>query len=192
MQKFYLLILFVMTFQFSCTSPYKSFPERKEVLIEEFATAENLFPITLIDLSKKGIQEKLPIIYVFFDPANESTFPENEDVDHFSFHLESNGKWRPSFSMSTLEISNDYKEYLLESIEKFNTAKKENTSLQLIIDTTAEPEWWQEDETPLSSNGEKCIFICQLDTDELVTDDCRMYVFYDPTMKVMKCIYQRT
>jgi hypothetical protein len=177
---------------FGCKKSDTNFPDRKSVLTPEFSNYENFFPIATVDLTKKGIKDKIHIIYVYFDPANKTAFPDNDNIDTFTFDIDQNGLYKPFFSKDALVIGNDYEKYYIEGKEKYYKKKANNADLSLTIDYPSEPEWWQYDETPKTSNGENYKFICQVEIIDITNDDCRMYVFYDEQDRKVKCIYQRT
>jgi hypothetical protein len=181
-----------MLFNFGCKKADSKFPERSNVLTSEFASYENFFPITTVDLNNKGIKDKINIIYVYFDPANRASFPDNDNIDNFTFGIEQSGLYRPVFNKEALVIGHDYEKYFVEGKAKYNKAKSNNIDFKFIIEYPSEPKWWQDDETPKNSKGENYKFICQVEIIEITNDDCRMYVFYDEQDRKVKCVYQRT
>ena len=76
--------------------------------------------------------------------------------------------------------------------KQYSKAKKEVKTIDEIFEFPTEPLWIQYDQTPLNSKGEPYKFICELDVQYIVDDDCKMFVFYDELDKKIKCIYQRT
>lgn len=165
------------------------FPKKEIVLVKEFESYSNFFPIGKINLKQFGIDRKIPLVYVFFDHSEEGFF-KNDDIDHFSFILEVDGKLKPTFQTKSLKMSDSYQKYLDKSIEKYNNYKKLPNSW--LIDFSASPEWWQDDETPKNSKGIDMKFICQIDSDEFTEDDCRMFVFFNNENSEIRIIYQRT
>lgn len=188
-----LAILTVMFLNFGCKTHQNFFPERSSVLTADFNQYENFFPIATLDLSSKGIKDKIHVIYVSFDPAidHKKPFPSNDYIDEFSFKISSEGKLQPTFDKSALIVGDDFKKYFTEGQEKFNKAKQ-NKNTTTLIEFTSEPEWWQDDATPVNSKGKPMTFICQVDIYEVFNDDCRLFVFYDKEDKIVKHIYQRT
>lgn len=177
---------------FGCKKSDANFPDRKSVLTPEFSDCDNFFPIATFDLTKKGIKDKIHIIYVYFDPANNTSFPDNDNIDTYTFSIDQNGLYKPSFSKDALVIGKDYEKFFIEGKEKYSKAKFNSVDLSLTIDYHPEPEWWQYDETPKNSKGESYKYICQVDIIDITNDDCRMYVFYDELDRKVKCVYQRT
>jgi hypothetical protein len=177
---------------FGCKKSDTNFPDRQSVLTSEFSNYENFFPIATVDLSKKGIADKIHLIYVYFDPANTALFPDSDNIDTFTFSIDQNGLYKPSFDKDALVIGKDYEKYFIEGKQKYNKVKSNNADLSLTIDYNSEPEWWQDDETPRNSKGENYKYICQVDIIDITNDDCRMYVFYDQADRKVKCVYQRT
>lgn len=161
-------------------------------LTAEFTESENFFVLETLDLSSKGIKDRIHVIYVPFDPdTEEEAFPGNDNIDNFSFKIESDGKYRPLFNKSALTVGNDFNEYFLEDLSAYRKALS-NDNIGQWINLTDKPEWWQYDETPLNSRGKPMKFICQVDMGRIiVNDDCRLFVFYDETDRIVKCIYQR-
>jgi hypothetical protein len=177
---------------FGCKKSDIHFPDRQNVLTPEFSNYENFLPIATLDLTKKGIKDKIHLIYVYFDPSNTTSFPDNDNIDLITFNIDPNGLYKPSFNTDVLIIGKDYEKYFAEGKEKYNNSKSNNIDLSLTIDYPSEAEWWQHDETPKNSRGENYKFICQVEIIDITNDDCRMYVFYDPLEKKVKCVYQRT
>lgn len=186
-----ILFFSVLTGLLSC-APKNEASESSRWLTEEFAESENFFFLETLDLSKKGIKDRIHVIYVPFDPdTDEEAFSGNDNIDNFSFKIESNGKYHPLFNKSALIVGEDFREYFLEDLSVYRKALSENKISQW-IDLTDKPEWWQYDETPLNSRGKPMQFICQVDMGRIiVNDDCRLFVFYDETDRIVKYIYQR-
>lgn len=181
-----------MILNIGCNTKHDYFPEKNNVLTSDFNQFENFFPIATLDLSSKGIMDKIHIMYVSFDPSidHKRPFPDNDYIDIFSFRINDDGKLQPTFDKSALVISEDFKKYFIKDQEKYSKAKLEHRANSL-IDFSDEPEWWQNDATPTNSKGTPMTFICQVDMNEFVTDDCRLFVFYDKGDKIIKYIYQR-
>ena len=171
----------------------KVFPVRSEILNDSFSNYENFFPIATIDLSKKGIREKIHILYASFDPAiNDSIcFANGDKKDNFSFDIEENGKLKPTFNNKALIIGNDFEIYFLKAKEKYEKARANPSILKYLLDFSSKPQWWQSDETPINSKGVKYKFICQVEIDDLCDDDCKMFVFHDKFDNKLRIIYQR-
>jgi len=188
-----LAILTIMFLNFGCKTNDNYFPGRKDVLTADFNQYDNFFPIATLDLSSKGIKDKIHVMYVSFDPSidHNNPFPENDNIDVFSFRIADEGKLQPTFDKSALVIGEDDKKYFIEGQEKFRRAKQ-NKNTTTLIDFSNEPDWWQDDATPLNSKGKPMTFICQVDIYEVFNDDCRLFVFYDRADKMVKYIYQRT
>ena len=170
------------------------FPDRKDILVDNSSKFENYFPIATLDLKEKGIKDKIHIVYVSFDPAiDDSTlFPKSDNIDDFTFFITDDGKLKPTFSDNALTIGSKFKEYFAKAKKQYSKAKKEVKTIDEIFEFPTEPLWIQYDQTPLNSKGEPYKFICELDVQYIVDDDCKMFVFYDELDKKIKCIYQRT
>lgn len=187
------LIFFFTSFlllNIGCNSNQKKFPKKEQILTKEFSDFENFFPIATIEFNELTVKHKIHIMYVAFDPDidHKKPFPENDNIDEFTFNILDNGLYQPTFDKSALIIGERFKKYFDLGKTKYET-EKENKSY--IIETPNEPEWWQNDRTPLNSKGQKMKFICQVDMYKLSEDDCRLYVFYDSYDKKVKYIYQR-
>ena len=187
-----LAILTIMLLNLGFKSSHEYFPDKKSILTANFLHYDNFFPIATLELANRGIKDKIHIMYVYFDPSIDhlKTFPNNDNIDVFTFKLTSEGKLHPTFDKSALIISDTHKKYFTEGQEKFKRAKL-NSSTNSLIDFSDEPEWWQNDQTPLNSKGKPMSFICQVDINEVFSDDCRLFVFYDHDDKIVKYIYQR-
>jgi hypothetical protein len=187
-------LLTILTFAFGCTNKEKNFPDTQDVLAPGYSSFENFFPIKTLDLSTKGISDKIHIMYVCFDPDIDSreTFPDQDYIDEFTFKIMDDGIYQPTFDKKALTIGENYKKYFVEGKRKYESLKMTNKDVTKFIDLAEKPEWWQDDQTPTNSKGENMTFICQIDIYEVFNDDCRLYVFYDKTDRIVKYIYQRT
>ena len=59
------------------------------------------------------------------------------------------------------------------------------------IEFINEPEWWQNDQTPIDKAGKPLKFICQIELIDIFDDDCKLYVFFDSKRRIVRQIYQR-
>ncbi|MEN9337248.1 MAG: hypothetical protein RLZZ500_2235 [Bacteroidota bacterium] len=176
---------------FLMTQPITKFPERKEMLVRDFEAYENIFPLKILDLSHQGIKDKIHVFYVSFSyqgVEHDINFPKGEDMDHFTFKIEKDGLYRPTFRKEALEINPMYQPYFQQTKDKYRKITADDVQL-LMMD---EPEWLQNDATPLNAKGEKFKFICQYEAEILSNDDCWVYLFYDEKSKEVKYVYQRT
>ena len=165
--------------------------EKEKMLEIEYSKYDNFFPVTTLDLKEKGIKDNIHIMYVSFDPSiDEKPFPKNDDIDEFSFRILANGLYRPTFDESALKIGNDFRSSFKEGQEKYLRSIK-TQKIVLLVKQTKKPRWWQYDQTPLNSKGQKMKFICQMHVDTIFNDDCELYVFYDESDRLVKYIYQR-
>jgi hypothetical protein len=177
---------------FGCNSQNKIeyFPQKKDVLITEYSDYTNFFPIGKINLKKFGIDKNIGLVYVFFD-HEERGFQKGDDIDHFSYQIQNDGKLKPTFESISLNMTDSYGKYLTQSIDKYKDFKKKGNT-KFLISFYEEPEWWQDDETPIQEDGNQMTFICQIDCYEFSEDDCRMFVFLDRKKEILRIIYQRT
>ncbi len=177
----------------SCGEKIQYFPIKSDILVSRIKHLENFFPIATLNLNEQGINDPIHIIYLSFDPFMDDhfePFPNDDNIDSFSFIINKNGKLDIDFEISTLNISERFQEEFNNDLIKFSEYKK-TAKKDWIIDFPKKPEWWQDDETPLNSKGNKMVFVCQVDIGEILSDDCRMFVFYDETDRIIKNIYQR-
>ncbi|AEA45225.1 hypothetical protein [Fluviicola taffensis] len=168
--------------------------ERQLILSADFSHYDNFFPIQTLNLIKKGIKDKIHIMYVCFDPGidGEKEFPGEDYMDDFSFKIMKDGKYQPTFDKSALVIGNDFKEYFKEDFDSYKKLKAEG-NISRFIEMPEKPEWWQYDQTPKNSKGKPMTFICQIDMGRIIiNDDCRLFVFYDQDDRMVKYVYQRT
>jgi hypothetical protein len=179
---------------FSCSQSEKVLDDRQLVLTPEFSGYDNFFPLATLDLSDKGIKDKIHVMYVDFDPGPdyENVFPKGDYIDEFSFRIRKDGTYQPTFKKSALVIGKDFEGYFKEDLESYRN-KKMKKDLLGWIDITDKPRWWQYDQTPKNSKGKPMKFICQVDMGRiLINDDCRLFVFYDEGDRIVKYVYQRT
>ncbi|RYE81260.1 MAG: hypothetical protein EOO80_01570 [Oxalobacteraceae bacterium] len=106
----------------------KTFPERKDVLVKEYCDYENFFPLITLNLSEDGISDPVQVMYVSFNydagPEHDINFPTGEDMDHFTFQIQKNGRYKPTFSKSALIVDKAYKPYFEISKGKIFWAKR--------------------------------------------------------------------
>jgi hypothetical protein len=164
------------------------FPNKEQVLTEDFKNFENFFPIATVEIEEDGETIPIHVVYTFFEATNadEQFFSDGEYGGNFSFQIVGN-RCRPTFKKNALQIEEDYQQFLDEAIEKYNECDKSFSPIEFL----SEPEWWQFDDTPNSETGEPMKFICQLDLADIVDDDCRMFVFFDQASKKIRTVYQR-
>lgn len=192
MKRFFVLIPFLFL-NFGCFNNNLIFPENKNVLTKEFSDSESFFPLATLDLSNKGIKDKIHVIFVSFNyngSLNDNNFPKNENMGNFTFKIKSNGLFEPNFSKNALKIDSSFKKYFIENRSKYLKAKAEKLNVFSFINFFDEPEWWQSDETPINSKGKKFKFICQFEMNNICDDDCCVYIFYDENDKEVKYVHQ--
>lgn len=166
----------------------KLFPKREQVLTDDFSHFQNFFPIATIEIDEGGSTIPIHIIYTFFQATNadEQFFAEGEYGGNFSFQIVGD-LCRPTLQEEALRIDEDYHEFLDKAIAKYDDFGKWYAPL----DFPPQPEFWQNDDTPLSKTGEPMRFICQLDLADIVDDDCRLFIFVDLTENIIRTVYQR-
>ena len=171
------------------------FPERNKVIVHEFASFENFFPIATLDLTDKGIKDEIHIIYLSFNysgPPHDPNFPEGEDMDHYTYKITKNGLYRPTFNKDALVIDPNYQPYFDKGRELFSDAKTSKRNIDSILKFKRNPDWLQNDATPYNSKKEPYTFICQFEMEGLFSEDSWVYVFYDKTDHMVKYVHQRT
>ena len=152
---FFISILFI-----SCKtkSQTESFPDVSKIIDPSFKSIDRLFPIAMLDISNKGYKEKIPIIYSYFtEHNNEKEFlKKGDDISSYSFQKMPNGKYKPLFTEEALNLDRSYEEFFKRSIKHYDSVKRK-LNIRSFLEFHEEPDWWQMDETPLSSNGKKMI-----------------------------------
>lgn len=174
---------------FNLFSSSQNFPEKDNILVKDFSSFDNFFPIASIE--KKGIEEKIHIVYVSFNYNGKQidlNFPKDEDMDHFTFQIEENGLYRPTFKKEAMEIENAHLPYFEQSKQKYSQTNPKKIKLKI----RNMPDWLQNDATPINSIGEKFRFICQFEAESFSIDDSWIYVFYDQMDRQVKYVHQRT
>lgn len=184
------LLLLSISFIFASFS-IKPYPDIKNMIVAEYTKFPNIIPIATLDLKSSGIADPIHIMYIWFDPDNQfSKYAPPEYCDNFSFTIQPSGLLKPKFPPSTLSITPKNRVYFEEGHTKFLNQKNSIDPVTL-IEFPKEPDWWQDDDTPLNSKKQPMRFICQLDIGKIFNDDCRMFVFYDQHDKTVRYIYQR-
>ena len=186
-------ILFIQILLISCNtrSQTESFPDASNILDNSFKSVDKLFPVVLLDISNKGYKEKIPIIYAYFtEHNNEKEFLKpGDNINSYSFQKMSDGKYKPLFTEKALNIDKSNEEYLRKTIKHYDSVKTK-LNIRSFLEFPSEPDWWQNDETPSTSNGKKMIFICQLEFYKSTSNDCKAFIFYDPENKIVTHVIQ--
>lgn len=166
----------------------KHFPKNEDVLTADFSSFQNFLPIATIEIYEAGSTIPIHIIYTFFQATNADAqfFSKGEYGGDFSFQIVGE-LCRPALHEDALRIDEDYLEFLEKARAKYDQFGKRHAPLDFL----PEPEFWQNDDTPLSKSGEPMQFICQLDMADIVADDCRMFIFADFADKMIRTVYQR-
>jgi len=189
------LILFIWTLS-SCNSrgqkTIESFPKLLTFVDTEYSQMNNIFPIATVTLDVDGNTYKIPISYsLLHNSVDSSNFLIKGDfIDNYSYKILDNGKFKPMFKRETLLLPTDWTPYLTKTRQKIDSMKSK-INLNNYLQFLPEPEWWQNDATPLSEDGSPMKFICQLELADFTTDDCCLFIFLDPKTKLVKQIYQR-
>lgn len=190
-----ILILFFLTLSSNCIIGQKkiiSFPLLSEFTIPDFAQQDNIFPIALIEYAINDEIYRIPISYSLLHDSIDSSnfFIKGDFINNYSFKILENGKCTPLFKKETLILPSNWTQFLSRARNKFDSAKSK-INLANYLKFFLEPEWWQDDATPLCEDGSPMKFICQIELGNLTTDDCCLYIFLDKKRKLVKQIYQR-
>jgi hypothetical protein len=100
-----------------------------------------------------------------------------------------NGKYKPLFTEKAL-IPDTSDEQLLKKTIFYYDSVRTKIKIESFLEFPKDPDWWQNDETPFTTNGKKMIFICQLEFYRLTSNDCKAFVFYDPQNKIVAHVIQ--
>ena len=188
-----LAILLIQILLISCNTraQTESFPNTSNILDNSFKSIDKLFPVAMLDISNKGYKEKIPIIFAFFtEHNNEKEFLKpGDNISCYSFQKMPEGKYKPLFTEKALSIDKSNEEFLKETIKHYDSVKTK-LNIRSFLEFPGEPDWWQNDETPLTSMGKKMIFICQLEFYKPTSNDCKAFIFYDPENKIVTHVIQ--
>ncbi len=184
----YVLFAILISSLLSCDNQGNN---EESVFVREFQKTENLIYLTTVDHSTNNAEVKIPLVYTCFDPDIDSDglFPDEDNVDCFSFRIQPDGTLKPTFKKDALRITSGFMDFVKSEQESFETSQKNR--IVLPVSRSEKPRWWQYDATPVNSKGEKMEFVCQLELGRIFGDDAMMYVFYDKTDQLIKYIYQR-
>lgn len=191
----HLLFLFLCTVS-SCTSigqrKIESFPKLSIFIDTAYSQVDNIFPIATVTMDIDGKTYKIPVSYSLLHHSLDSNnfLIKGDFIDNYSFKILDNGKFKPMFKKEALVLPPDWKPYLAQTKQKLDSMKSK-IELNNYLRFLAEPEWWQNDATPLSEDGSPMKFICQLELGDFTPDDCCLFIFFDPKTKLVKQIYQR-
>lgn len=168
------------------------FPQLSTLVTEEFKSSNNLFPIAQVQVILENKQFRIPIIYSYLFHTIDSKlfFFKGDYVDNYSFQILENGICKPMFQKEALLVSKDQERFLNDTKRNYENAKL-NLNLTQMIEFPDTPDWWQFDQTPIDEFGKPLIFICEINLLQIFDDDCKIYVFFDPQMKLVRLVYQR-
>ena len=106
MNRIFISLIAFSLLNFSCKKNEILFPEKTEVLSTAFAKYDNFFPLAIMDFSSKGIEERINIIFVSFNYSGkefDENFPKNESMGSFTFKIQNDGKYKPTFSKNAMK-----------------------------------------------------------------------------------------
>ena len=164
---------------------------------------EIFFPVVAIpkSLINESWTGNFYVIQFNEDPYNRETvkhFTEYCTDTMISFTME-NDKYKFDTDLAYFDVTDDWKEYQIETKEKFEESKKDFFSNGNEFNITdikigGEPEWWQGDATPDDPSGNPMIFITEIETYPFCEDSCdkKIYVFYSYEHNLIVHLYQTT
>lgn len=180
----------------SCTSTgqpkIESFPKIVNFIDPHYSQVDNILPIATVSIAIDGKKYKIPISYSMLHHSVDSGnfLIKGDFIDNYSFRILDNGKFKPMFKKETLVLPTDWRPLLAKNKQKVDSMKL-RIDLNNYLKFLSEPEWWQNDATPLSEDGIPMKFVCQLELGDFMIDDCCLFIFLDPKRKLVKQIYQR-
>ena len=186
-------IIFILLLSFNSKAQTITFPSLEVALVEDFTSFENFMPLLSLDLSGEGITDKIYVIFLSFNYNGsevDNNFKEGESMGNYFYQINNDGKYIPSFKKGAMKIDQQYLPFFLKTKEKYQQLQRNKADVLSSIQFYDEPNWWQHDQTPFNSKGEKYTFICQFEPGELLGDDCCVYVFYDRNDKRIAYIHQ--
>lgn len=188
-----LAVFFILSLFICCktNSQTESFPAVSKIIDNSFKAVDKLFPVALLDISNKGYKEKIPIIYAYFtEYKNEKEFLRTGDnISSYSFQKMPDGKYKPLFTENALALKKSDEEFLIQTRRHYDSVKTK-MRIEHYLRFPKEPNWWQNDETPLTSSGKKMVFICQLELNKPTSNDCMAFIFFDPENKIVTHVIQ--
>src|SRR5215216_6059909 len=106
------LCIFLLQLIFGCISAQttiKSFPNSANIIPAKYAKTNNLFLIAVLDLTTKGITEKIPVIYSMLTSSVDSSkfFIAGDNIACYSYAIENGDKYKPLFAVEALQVPND-------------------------------------------------------------------------------------
>mgnify|MGYP001168793179 CR=1 FL=1 len=186
-----MLFLFLGSYAFG-QKAIECFPKLPNFIISEFANSNNIFPIAIVEVKIGNEFYKIPISYSFLSHnINNKHFLFKEDnIDNYSFKVFKKGICKPLFKKEALVLPTNESHYLISTSKRYDSIKTK-INLMDYIEFTNEPEWWQNDQTPIDKAGKPLKFICQIELIDIFDDDCKLYVFFDSKRRIVRQIYQR-
>jgi hypothetical protein len=188
------LLVFFISILFVCCKTHsqtESFPDVSKIIDNSFKSIDKLFPVASLDISNKGYKEKIPIIFAYLTELNnEKEFlKKGDNISCYSFQKMENGKYKPLFTEKALNVDRSNEKFLQKTIMYYDSIKTK-VKIESFLEFPIEPDWWQNDETPLTGNGKKMIFICQIEFYKLTSNDSKAFIFYDPENKIVTHVIQ--
>jgi hypothetical protein len=170
----------------------ESFPKLTNFIIVKFANSNNIFPIAFIEVKIENQNYKIPISYSFLTHRidNKHFLHKDDNIDNYCFKVLEKGICKPLFKKEALILPPNERHLLITTRRRYDSIRTK-INLKDYIEFTNEPEWWQNDQTPIDEKGKPLTFICQIGLIDIFDDDCKMFVFFDSKRKIVRQIYQR-
>jgi len=182
-----------------------SFPEIEDVFAEDLDECRKVFfpvySIRLGDVNPEWGDEKIHVVQFNEDPYNTETAKYFTDYCKdcmISFKLK-DGKYVFSTDFRYFDLTDDWKEWFQKTKETYTASKRLHKSGEKDfffegLAVGGEPEWWQDDETPIDPSGNPMHFITEFETDDICDDYCdkKIFLFYSPEHKLAVQLYQNT
>lgn len=170
------------------------YPNRDIVLSHPFAEFDNFIPLLTLDFSKRGIKHPIQILFTCFAYKGKQSDPNfnlGESMGNFSFSIERDGRYTPSFSTQALIVEEKWQQYFDEILDRYTQLKTSRADIASFFETPHKPDWWQNDQTPVNSKGIKYKFIGQFNLENIFPGwDVMIFVFYDKYDSKVSYIHQ--
>lgn len=161
------------------------------------------FPLLSVDLTAvdRSLSGWLHLVYFNNDPYNEATVPYFTSYcgeSSLGFDV-MQGRYRLQTDLRYFDLTSEWEEPFEATRTTYSEAKaaSDEQGQRFELDQVplgGEPEWTQDDETPVDPSGEPMRFVTQYDTANSIGDGCDkvIYLFYSPTHKIAVQVAQTT
>jgi len=136
------------------------FPKPDDFVAQGFGQHDNIFPVALVDFIVDNESYRIPISYSLLHYSIDSSnfYIKGDFIDNYSFKLLDNGRCRPMFKKEALTLPTEWMQFLSATRQRFDSVKQK-INLTNHLKFTSEPDWWQNDATPLCEDGSPMKFI---------------------------------